>query len=145
MCLCSRNQGQAANLSVSHSGGKKKHSVCNMGGIQSNISGFAATIQLVYSGKWVYWRQKHTNSLSIDSNIRCSTLCPRNHEESIVMKLKNCAEVERSAFKVNQSHVLQFCRYEMREHPVNCQSVNVHISLSRLPPLRTLSLTADLQ
>lgn len=32
MCLCRLNQGQAANLSNSHSGRKKKkHSVCNMG------------------------------------------------------------------------------------------------------------------
>lgn len=36
--------------------------------------------------------------------------------------------VEKSTFKVNQSHVLQFCRYEMRRHSLNCQSVNVHIS-----------------
>lgn len=46
MCLCSLDQGQAANLSVSHFGGKKKHSVCNMGEMQSNISGIAATVWL---------------------------------------------------------------------------------------------------
>lgn len=49
MCLCSRNQGQTANLSVSHSG-EKKHSVCNMGEIQSNLSGFAATTLLCSVG-----------------------------------------------------------------------------------------------
>lgn len=143
MCLCRRDQGQAANLSVSHSGGrKKKHSVCNIGGIQSHTS--AATLLCTAENRFIRGKEL-TNSLSIGLNIGCSTLCPKNREESIVMKLKDYAEVERSTFKVNQSHVLQFCRYEMRKHSVNSQSVNVHISLSRLPLLRTLSLTADLQ
>ncbi len=116
-----------------------------MGEIQSNISGFSATILLCTPENGFIPGKKWTNTLSIEFNNRCSTLCPKNHEESIVMKLKYYAQVDTSTFKVNQSHVLYFCRYEMKKTVANCQSVNVPVSLSRLALCRTPSLTADLQ
>lgn len=106
MCLCCLHQGQAANLSISQLGG----TFSNMGEIK-----YCCRCAVVCGKKWIYSRHKRTNSLSIDFNIRCSTLCLRNHKESIVAKLKNDAEVERSASEVDQSRVLQFCRCAMRE------------------------------
>lgn len=102
-------------ISPSHTlGGKKTFSV-QYGRNPVKYIRHCCHCMVVYSRKWVYSRKKCTNSLSIELNIRCSTLCLRNHKESIVVKLKNYAEVERSTFKVNQSHVLQFFRCEMRK------------------------------
>lgn len=62
--------------------------------------------------KRAYSRQKHINSQSTEFSVRCSKLCLRSHKESIVRKLRDYSEVQRSTSKVNQSHVLHFCKCE---------------------------------
>lgn len=57
-------------------GGRWGHSACNMGGIQSNISDFAATILLCTAENW-FIRGEIPSPPRIEFSIRCSTLCPR--------------------------------------------------------------------
>lgn len=76
-------------------GGRWGHSACNMGGIQSNISDFAATI-LWCTAENGFIRGEIPPLPSVSSSILDVLHCVReNHEESIVMKLKNYAEVGR--------------------------------------------------
>lgn len=77
MCLCSRNQGQAANLLASHSGGGVGgDSVCNMGEIQSNTSSRAAAAPLRMAGNG-FIRGKSTLILSVLTSILDVLHCVR--------------------------------------------------------------------
>lgn len=67
-----------------------------MGGIQSNISDFAATILLCTAENWFIQGKIPSPPPPVSSSVLDVLHCVRgNHEESIVMKLKNYAEVER--------------------------------------------------
>lgn len=115
---------RTANLPVSHSRGGQTN-------IQRVIWETFSHIHPALMSR--YW-QKHANSLGAGFDIGGSTLCPRNHEESIFMKLKDSAGVERSTFKVNPSHMLHFCRYEMKKAPRLI--VNRSTSISHCPDIR---------
>lgn len=101
MCLCSLNQGQAANLSVSHSGWGV---VVEEGGgdirrvIWEESSQIYQTLLPLYCcvQQKIGLYEAKSPPPPVSSSVLDVLHCVRgNHEESIVMKLKNYAEVER--------------------------------------------------